>query len=247
MSTTYSPTRDSLPREPLHRAPLHRYSAGRARPQHWKWLMIATVLICLLVIGLIYYRTTYVSGLELNSHTWEQREFSLRRDPFTGWQLGDVRHNAPVRVGPWITIDNPRAKKMGPSILKYFDAEPAEPLRWDLVYLDDSRLPGARASILVDLLASLDHQQQPLWARWTARHPARAAVLWPAAQRLVAADRYTWLPPLFEQAMLENSTQDFSRSAGQLVTTAIESHSTSGPGPQAAADKPALPAQDRQP
>lgn len=209
--------------------------------------MIATILVGLLVIGLIYYQTTYVSGLELNSHTWEQRVFSLRRDPFTGIQLGGVRHNAPVHINPWTTVDNPRAKKMAPTILKYFDAQVTEPLRWDLVRLDDSQLPGARASILVDLLAALDYQQQPLWAKWTTRHPERAAVLWPAAQRLVAADQYTWLPQLFEQAMLENSTEDFSRSTEQLLTTAFAAYSKTAPATQPALVEPQHPAQDRQP
>ncbi len=212
--------------------------------------MIAAMAVTMLVIGLIYYQTTYVSGLELNSHTWEQREFSFRRDPFTGWQLGGVRHNAPARISLWTTVENPRAKKMGPSILKYFGAPPPDPLRWDLIQLDNSRLPGARASILVDLLAALDHQEQALWPRWTARHPERAAVLWPAAQRLVAANQYTWLPQLFEQAMLENSTEDFSRSAGQLVTTALDVLAPTTPQSQsqpATDDEPELPAQNRLP
>lgn len=208
--------------------------------------MIATMLVGLLVMGLIYYQSTYVSGLELNSHTWEQRVFSLRRDPLTGWQIGGVRYNAPVRTGLWTTIEDPRAKKMAPSILKYFDAPATAPRRWDLVRLDGSALPGARASILVDLLAALDHRQQPLWPAWTQRHPERAAVLWPAAQRLVAADQYTWLPQLFEQALLENSTAEFSRTAGQLVTTAVDVHSQPPPQPQPQ-PQPHLPAQDRQP
>src|SRR5690606_14069630 len=127
------------------RAGRPRDPAARARLQLWNWLMIATILVGLLVIGLIYYQTTYVSGLELNSHTWEQRVFSLRRDPFTGIQLGGVRHNAPVHINLWTTVDNPRAKKMAPAILKYFDAQAAEPPRWDLVRLDNSQLPGARA------------------------------------------------------------------------------------------------------
>lgn len=244
------PPRATLPDTTREAGPSpHRshHSAARARPQPWNWLKIATMLLGLLLIGLIYYRTTYVSGLELNSHTWEQREFSLRRDPLTGMQLGGVRHNAPARIGLWTTVDNPRSKKMGAAILKYFDTRPPEPLRWDLVRLDDSRSPGARASILVDLLAALDHEQQPLWARWTARFPERAAVLWPAAQQLVAADQYTWLPQLFEQATLENSTEDFSRSAGQLVTTALGANSKTGPVLQPAPDEPELPAQDRQP
>lgn len=217
--------------------------------------MIATVIVGLLVIGLIYYRTTYVSGLELNSHTWEQRVFSLRRDPFTGWQLGGVRYNAPVHTTMWTTVENPRAKKMGASILKYFGPQPVAPPRWDLVRLDDSRLPGARASILVGLLDTLDHQQQPLWPSWTRLHPERAAVLWPAAQRLVAANQYTWLPQLFEQAMLENSTEDFSRVAGQLVASALDVAPPKSSQSQSASDNDndndddelKLPAQDRQP
>lgn len=255
MSTSHRPPHEPPPQVTLPEttpdagpSPDRSYhSAARTRPQPWNWLKIATMFVGLLLIGVIYYRTTYVSGLELNSHTWEQREFSLRRDPLTGWQLGGVLHNAPARIGLWTTVDNRRSKKMAAAILRYFDKLPPEPLRWDLVRLDDSRLPGARASILVDLLAALDYEQQPLWARWTARYPERAAVLWPAAQQLVAADQYTWLPQLFEQAMLENSAEDFSRSAGQLVTTALQAYSKTGPVLQPAPDEPQLPAQDRQP
>lgn len=221
-------------------------SANRFRPRLGNWLMVAAVAVGLLIIGLVYYRATYVSGVELNSHTWEQRVFSLRRDPFTGRQLGGVRHNAPVRINPWTTVENPRAKKMGPSILNYFEAQPTAPQRWDLVHLDDSPLPGARASIVVNLLAARGRNHELLWPQWTLRHPERAAILWPAAQQLVAADQYTWLPLLFEQAILENSTQDFSESAGQLVASALDRHSQSAAPPQASI-KHQIRSLDRQP
>ncbi len=229
--------------------------AARGRPQLRKWLIAGTVSLALLIVGIIYYQATYVSGLELNSHTWEQRVFALRRDPVTGWQLGGVRHNDPADIDLRTTVANPRAKKLDPSIQKHFVPLPDTPLRWDLVHLDQSELPGARASILVELLAAVDHTQRPLWRSWTRLYPERAAVLWPAAQRLVAADQYTWLPQLFEQALLENSTDEFLQVAGQLVTAALDdqpagppSQPQPVPGPAPGpAPGPGRSAQDRQP
>ncbi len=169
------------------------------------------------MLGLGYMQATYVSGIELNSHTWEQRAFSYRRDPFTGKQLGGVRHNAPVRKDFWTTIANPRARMLDPAIHAYFSSTTMEPVRWDLIRLDDSLSPPDRASILVDLIEADDSTGNAFWPGWSMLYPKRAAILWPAAQQLVAQDRYPELPRLFAEALAENSTSEFSRSAGQLV------------------------------
>ncbi len=203
-----------------------RYATNQKRSQPWRspriaWPVILTTVLGLSILGMGYWQTTYVSGIELNSHTWEQRVFSFRRDPFTGSQLGGVRHNAPVPVDFWTTVVNPRAKKLDPAIQKYFKSQSATPLRWDLIRIDDSLSPGGRASILVDLLEATDPGSVEIWPAWSNQHPKRAAVLWPAAQQLVAHDMYTRLPELFTEALLENSTEEFSNSVGQLVQTAL--------------------------
>lgn len=173
------------------------------------------------MLGLGYMQATYISGIELNSHTWEQRVFSFRRDPFTGSQLGGVRHNAPVRIDFWTSIANPRAKKLDPAIQAHFNGTTTEPVRWDLVRIDDSQLPADRASILVDLLEATGPSSDAFWPSWSTLHPKRAAVLWPAVQQLVAHDLYTQLPQLFTEALLENSPEEFSNSVGQLVKTTL--------------------------
>lgn len=201
-------------------------AANRNLSQPWRshrifWPVILSTILGLSALGLGYLQATYVSGIELNSHTWEQRVFSFRRDPFTGAQLGGVQHNAPVSIDFWTTIANPRAKKLDPAIQAHFKEMPTEPVRWDLIRMDDSHLPAARASILVDLLEVPGPETDAFWTSWSTLHPERAAVLWPAAQQLVAHDRYTLLPQLFTEALLENSPEEFSSSVGQLVKTAL--------------------------
>ena len=191
------------------------------RPRRFGWSVILSIILGLSILGLGYLQATYVSGIELNSHTWEQRVFSFRRDPFTGSQLGGVRHNAPVQIDFWASIANPRAKKLDTAIQTHFKGQPTAPVRWDLIRMDDSPVPGARASILVDLLEASDQRSVAFWPTWSTLHPQRAAVLWPATQQLVARDLYTQLPELFSEALLENSTEEFSSSAGQLVQTAL--------------------------
>ncbi|MEO8271115.1 MAG: hypothetical protein ABI557_15445, partial [Aureliella sp.] len=183
--------------------------------------LILSAILGLSVLGLGYLQATLVSGIELNSHTWEQRVFSFRRDPFTGAQLGGVRHNAPVSIDFFTTVVNPRSKKLDPAIQAHLKGSLKEPVRWDLIRIDDSQLPAARASILVDLLEATGPKADAFWPSWSIVHPKRAAVLWPAAQQLVAHDLYTQLPQLFSEALLENSPEEFSSSAGQLVKTAL--------------------------
>lgn len=185
------------------------------------WPLLLVGILGLMVAGLVYVKATYVSGIELNSHTWEQRTFSFRRDPFTGTQLGGVQHNAPVGIDFWTTIPDPRAKLVDPAIAAHLTSSPSTPLRWDLVSLDGSLLPGGRASILVNLLDANDRDFDPFWPKWSSDHPRRAAVLWPAVQQLVAFDQYHRLPDLFTEALLENSLEEFSSSVGQLVQQAL--------------------------
>ncbi|MCA9159488.1 MAG: hypothetical protein KDA72_14230, partial [Planctomycetales bacterium] len=75
------------------RAAANRKQSQPFQSRRWVWPVILSTILGLSVLGLGYLQATYVSGIELNSHTWEQRVFSFRRDPFTGVQLGGVRHN----------------------------------------------------------------------------------------------------------------------------------------------------------
>lgn len=186
------------------------------------WPFLVAGFIGLVMVAYIYLGLTYVSGIELNTHTWEQRVVSYRRDPLSGFQFTSVQHNAPLRDGLWGTRANPRSKKIDPLIASHLNGKTNLPLRWDLVELDNSQLPGAEASILVNLLNATDRDFTSFWPQWSNDHPQEAAVLWPAARELVEFGQYAKLPALFELALLEkNSSSQLSSGVGQLVQSAL--------------------------
>jgi len=176
--------------------------------------------LSLLVLGAIYYQLTYVSGIELNSHTWERRAFAFRRDPVTGVQLTSVLHNVPQRTGLWSSTANPHAQILAHEIAKHLPQQCTRPQRWDLIRIDGSQLPGAAASILTELLDTRDRSMNLFWLNWSQQNPARAAIVWPAAGHMVEIGQYAQLPALCELAVLENSPEELSNSVGQLVQAA---------------------------
>lgn len=184
-----------------------------------RWPIGLGVVVVILTIAGLYWQSTYVSGIELNSLTWEQRGFSLRRDPFTGFQLTAVQHNPRLRHNWWASSANPHAQTLPLAISQHLNKTSDQPVRWDLVRLEHSELPGGGASILVELLKAEDRHYTPFWPQWSLDHPRRAAVLWPAAQRLVDFHKYEQLPALLNLALLENSLAEFEHSIGQLVQT----------------------------
>lgn len=176
----------------------------------------------LVMTALLYWRATYVSGVELNTLTWERRGFAFRRDPLTGYQLTAVQHNPRQWTGWWSSTPNPHAWRVPAEIGRYLLKAPPElPQRWDLVRLDRSRAPGAAANILVLLLEGYDRSYQLFWPQWSVDHPARAAVVWPAAQQLVAFGQYHHLPGLLELAVLDTPLEQLTSDVGQLVQQAL--------------------------
>jgi hypothetical protein len=164
-----------------------------------------------------------VSGIELNTHTWEQRSFSFHRDPLTGWQLSSVKHNVPRANGWWSTVPNPHSKKIPSAIGKYLPKKSSLPLRWDLVRLEGTNSPEAEAAaaILVRFLNAKDRSYNEFWSQWSSDYPQRAAIVWPAAHRLVELRQYAQLPALFDLALLDNSLSQLSAEVGQLVQTEL--------------------------
>jgi len=197
--------------------PLVRKAGG----QHWLFSWpgyLVWILAPLLGLG-IYSQWTHVSGIELNTHTWEQRSFSFHRDPLTGWQLSSVKHNVPRSNGWWSTVPNPHSKKLPNAIGKYLPQKSSLPLRWDLVRLERTDSPAAAAAILVQFLDAKDRSYSEFWRQWSSDHPQRAALVWPAAHRLVELGQYAQLPALFDLALLDNSPSQLSADVGQLVPT----------------------------
>ncbi len=186
-----------------------------------RWPFWVVGILGFLMLANIYWQLTYVSGIELNTHTWEQRGLSFYRDPITGFQFTAIQHNAPVKNGLWGSIPNPRAQKLATPIATYLRSSTNLPLRWDLVQIEGSLSPGAAASILVELLNAHDRGYDLFWPQWSLDHPQQAAIVWPAAQELVEFGQYAKLPALLELALLENSSSQLKAAVGQLVQAAL--------------------------
>lgn len=228
-ATTAQPASTFQPPSPPAEGQLRTASRGTTRVRNrrtgWMWLFTwpgYLVWILTLLVSLVFYwQWCAVSGAEFNSHTWEQRGFSLHRDPLSGTQLTGILHNPPHSVGWNTTAANPHAKKLPAEIRKYLPSQTLLPLRWDLIRLEGSNLPGGAASILADLLEAHDELYQAVWPKWSKDHPQRAAVVWPAAHQLVEFGQYIHLPPLFELALVDNSVSQLTSAVGQLVQQAL--------------------------
>lgn len=224
-----SPATTAQPASASQPTSLPAYGRRRAvvggRRTGWRWLFTwpgyLVWILTLLVSLLLYWQRCAVSGAELNSHTWEQRGFALHRDPLSGTQLTGILHNPPQALGWYSGTANPHAKQLPAEIRRYLPAQTLLPLRWDLIRLEGSVLPGGAASILSDLLDAHDELYQPVWPTWSKDHPQRAAVVWPAAHRLVEFGQYVHLPPLFELALVDNSVPQLTAAVGQLVQQAL--------------------------
>ncbi len=207
---------------PVDRA--HSRSHLATTSKGWRigvWPISLAAILTLLLFAVIYWQMTYVSGIELNTHTWEQRAFSFRRDPIFGTQFSPVKHNKPLSTGLWTSVPNPNHKILPLAISKHLSQTTYLPRRWDLVRLESSNTPGAAASILVLLLEAHNRGFDPFWPQWSVDQPTRAAVIWPAAQLLVEFSQYDKLPSLLDQAVLGNSPKQLTESVGQLVQLAL--------------------------
>lgn len=162
-------------------------------------------LLGLLVIIAAYFHATSVSGIELNAATWELREFSFRRDPFTNRQWTGIRHSAPLHFPLWSSGTGQTTAKLDPTIRPLLRNRVAA--RWDLVELQGRRT--GPAAILTESLGAYTKNFDYAWTRWTSDHPRKAALLWPAIHTLVELEAYPWLPSLFELALLPASVEDF--------------------------------------
>ncbi len=170
-----------------------------------------------LLIGLlIYFQSTLVVGTEINTADWELRRFSFRRDPFTNTQLTAIRHSSPMNSECWPAVKNSASALPATAISKHLKRGGGLPDRWDLVELSDGGETRGRGLVLVNLVQSPGAPSQ-YWLNWSNRNPKKAAVFWPAVQQLVARDRYSQLPELFELALYEQEFVDFQNAVSSLV------------------------------
>lgn len=201
----------------------------RARQQWWRTVRFPAFLISLLVLVIalvVYFQLSLVVGTELNSKTWQVREFRFRRDPFTHYQITGIQYAfykqlAPARLGQAKSrvsnLVSSDEDSLDPSIKKLFKPQDSIPERWDLVEIRDSTT--GQASILLDLVDAKTSDYSNFWILWTQDHPNEAAVLWPAVHDLVSVGKYASLPELMERALRASDLEDLKKVIQRIVQT----------------------------
>ena len=186
-------------------------------------LTIALIGFALLFFMLLFYfNACYVSGTEIDSQTWQIRDFYFRRDPFTNRQLTGVVHSAVrVRTPIWTANASNTASNLDPSISALFPAQPARAARWDLVTLNQFESIDGGASVLTELLAAEDASFNSYWVQWTAAHPQHAKTFWPAAYQLVYYQLYADLPRLFAIAVRVQPLSEFDAAIRDAMHEAL--------------------------
>lgn len=172
----------------------------------------------------MYVQSTLVSGLEINSHTWEIRHFHCRRDPFTQIQLTGLRYSPYTFGGSWVTPTDLNSLP-APPIQAHLRATSSLPERWDLVRLWDRFETRGRGSILVNLVDADGYGSSQYWVDWTSKEGTKAAEMWPAAQQLVIFGLYSRLPDLFELALYEKDDAKFQQAVAQRMQADLLRHS----------------------
>lgn len=199
----------------------------RTWSQWWRRVRLPTILIGLLfliILGLIYFQAALVVGTELNAHTWQVRQFSFRRDPFTNTQLSGISYSTPKYLAAWHDTPDQQFATPNSKISKYLNlsSRPAE--RWDLIQVSSSTSSPGQASILIDLLQARDYQYDEVWPKWTTDNPGKAKILWPAVQDLVALELYAKLPRAFELTRVASSLEEFQSAVVDYVQSTVLEH-----------------------
>jgi hypothetical protein len=187
----------------------------------WRGIRIPAIIFfvfALLALGLGYFQSTLVTGTELNTATWELRDFSFRRDPFSNIQLTGISRTASKQFDSWVSTAPAPTAKISPSIAKYLKARTNA--RWDLVRLGGSVSSTGGATILVDSLEARS-QGGEFWPKWSSDHPNRANLLWPAVQDLVEFGLYAQLPKCLELAMIDSTLADFKHALEREVQSCL--------------------------
>ena len=203
-------------------------AVSKVQKRSWgEWFYQVRVPIILLscvavfFLGLFYYQATKVSGIEINVRDWSVREFSLRRDPFTGTQLYGIRYSSEVYEGlAWDEIPESLKCDLSGSIRTHLNLQTNQADRWDLILLEPGRQEGD-AKILFDLLNAYDSNYDCFWVSWSDDHKKEAAIFWPAAQDLVNLKFYSLLPGLFQLALPSGDDYDLKAAIDDYMTDQI--------------------------
>ncbi len=193
------------------------------RSARWPVILLGFLATC--ICGLVYYFNTLVMGSEINSHNWEVRQFSYRRDPFTHKQLSGITYQAAFSTLPCWKSQNDVISVPDPAIKGHLTSQLTQPVRWDLVRMNDQYNTIGRGSILLRLVNAYGVSSKHFWIDWTNNEPIKAARLWPAAQQLVCLDLYARLPDLFDQAAVEKDDTKFEQAVAGIMQAALLEHS----------------------
>jgi len=189
-----------------------------------RWPVLIVGFLAVAIAGCIYFFNTLVMGSEINSHNWEIRQFSFRRDPFTNKQLSGITYRASLMgTGCWKS-QNDLISVPDPAIKSYLTAQLPQPERWDLVRLNDQTNTLGRGSILIRLVNAYGAGSKHYWIDWTNNEPNKAAALWPAAQQLVSLNLYAKLPDLFDLAAVEKNDAKFQQAVTGIMQAALLQH-----------------------
>jgi len=160
-------------------------------------------------------------GTEINSHNWEVRQFSYSRDPFTHKQLSGITYQAAFSSLPCWKSQKDVISVPDPAIKGHLTAQLTQPVRWDLVRMNDQYNTMGRGSILLRLVNAKGVNSKIFWIDWTNNEAIKAAILWPAAQQLVSLDLYARLPDLFDQAAVEKDDTQFQQAVAGIMQAAL--------------------------
>jgi hypothetical protein len=170
----------------------------------------AGVLVAL-IFG--YLQATIVTGSELDTSSWNVREFWYRRDPFSGQQLTGILKEPPAAIVSG-TTNFPNS---------YFGSPTARPARQDLIALRSGTfVTEGPANVLLTYLNGYTAEQ--LWPAWSTDNPVKARVLWPAARDLVDLGLYFALPEIMELAKVECSDAEFKAMVEEQMRSILEVH-----------------------
>lgn len=171
-------------------------AAPSTSPGRWpRWLPVAgwTVLGLLAAALLVFMATiTFgaVHGVEFCPQTFERRSYSYYEIPLIHWQVTGELHED-VTGGTELSVTS-----------KNYIKPPSGEPDWHVLVgsLGTRGRRAGDAGILMHYLDATEVGSSLRWENWTEMHAEQAKVLWPAVQQLAIAERYVYVPDVFELA-----------------------------------------------
>ena len=186
-------------------------SASRPWP---KWVPIAGwsllgTLGTTLAVFIVTITFGAVHGIEFCPQTFERRSYSYYELPLIGLQVTGVRYED-------LTGDTEKTVTSN----NYVSAPAGGKKDWHvLVGSKGTRLrkPGD-AGILMQYLDATDVGTNLRWQHWTEEHADLAKVLWAAVQELAIAERYVFVPDLFDLTKTISDPAELKAASDRILS-----------------------------